>query len=206
MSPLLIFSIGLLAQCFFASRILVQWFLSEKAKKVVSPSWYWILSILGSYLFFIYGWLRTDFAILLGQFISYFIYLWNLNQKGLWKKITISLKVLLLATPFLVTGLAFKNGANFIDSFLANKTIPVWLIVFGSAGQMLFTFRFVYQWLYSSKKGESLLPTGFWIISIAGSGLIMIYGIIRKDPVLIIGQLFGFFAYTRNIFLNKKNS
>ncbi|WP_423752004.1 lipid-A-disaccharide synthase N-terminal domain-containing protein [Hoylesella buccalis] len=64
-----------------------------------------------------------------------------------------------------------------------------------------FSFRFVYQWYYSYRRHASLLPLGFWIISLIGSGTIVIYGIIRRDPVLILGQSFGFVAYARNIVL-----
>ena len=74
------YAIGFLAQAFFSARILFQWILSERAKKVLSPSIFWILSILGSYLLVIYGWMRNDFSILLGQFISYYIYIWNLHE------------------------------------------------------------------------------------------------------------------------------
>jgi lipid-A-disaccharide synthase-like uncharacterized protein len=82
------------------------------------------------------------------------------------------------------------------------------LVVFGSLGQLIFALRFVYQWFYSSRKHESLLPNGFWIISLAGSFIIIIYAIIRLDAVLIIGQAFGFISYCRNIILGhnyKKN-
>jgi lipid-A-disaccharide synthase-like uncharacterized protein len=53
-------------------------------------------------------------------------------------------------------------------------------------------------------KNESLLPIGFWLISLVGSGIIAIYGILRVDPILILGQSVGFIAYTRNIILYKK--
>ncbi|MFA6335430.1 MAG: lipid-A-disaccharide synthase N-terminal domain-containing protein [Bacteroidales bacterium] len=201
----MIYVIGFLAQAFFAARTLLQWILSERARKVLSPSIYWILSILGSYLFFIYGWLRDDFAIILGQFISYYIYLWNLDQKGLWKKLHIILKLLLFATPFIAIVLAINDAQLFIHNFLQNDKIPLWLVIFGSMGQIIFTLRFVYQWFYSMKRKESLLPSGFWIISLIGSGVIISYGIIRLDPVLILGQSFGFIAYIRNIFIDRKS-
>lgn len=204
MENLVVFSIGAIAQILFGARILIQWILSEKAKKVLAPTIFWILSIVGSYLFFIYGWLRSDFAILTGQFVSYYIYLWNINQKKLWEKVAPILKVLLLVTPFVATGLAVAQGGSFVDSFLTNKDIPLWLVLFGCMGQLVFAFRFVYQWRYSSKRKDSLLPMGFWILSIVGASTILIYAIIRKDPVLIFGQTFGFIAYSRNIFLSKK--
>ena len=78
------FIIGFLAQGFFSARILVQWIMSERARKVLSPSVFCILSIAGSYLLCLYGVLRQDFAIVLGQFISYYVYLWNLKAICLW--------------------------------------------------------------------------------------------------------------------------
>ncbi|MDE6482591.1 MAG: lipid-A-disaccharide synthase N-terminal domain-containing protein, partial [Rikenellaceae bacterium] len=66
----IVFAIGILAQILFSGRMILQWILSERAKKVVSPSIFWILSMAGSYMLFIYGWIRDDFAIILGQIIS----------------------------------------------------------------------------------------------------------------------------------------
>lgn len=72
-------------------------------------------------------------------------------------------------------------------------------------GQIIFTLRFIYQWIYSKRKDESLLPIGFWIISLFGSLIIVSYAIYRKDPVLILGQSTGLLAYSRNIYLSKKS-
>ena len=85
----MIYVIGFLAQVFFSARILLQWILSERAKKVISPAIFWQLSIVGSYLLFVYGWLRDDFAIILGQIISYYIYIWNSGQKAPMEEITV---------------------------------------------------------------------------------------------------------------------
>ena len=82
--------------------------------------------------------------------------------------------------------------------------VPFWLLLFGSAGQIIFTLRFVYQWVYSVRRHQSFLPVGFWIISLIGSGTIIAYGIFRHDPVLILGQSFGFVAYCRNLVIGFK--
>lgn len=203
---MIVFVVGFISQALFFSRTLFQWVQSERARKVVSPTIYWVLSIVASYLFFIYGWLRNDFSILLGQLISYYIYIWNLNENGVWEKINLFIKVVLVLTPFLAIGFVLKNGNYFVDNFLTNKSIPLWLLIFGSLGQVIFTLRFVYQWLYSMRRNQSLLPVGFWIISLVGSGIIAIYGLIRLDPILILGQSVGFIAYTRNIALYRKES
>lgn len=82
MNALAVLAIGAMAQVFFSARVLVQWILSERAHKVLSPSLFWVLSLAGAYLLCIYGWLRHDFAIVMGQFVSYYVYLWNLNRRA----------------------------------------------------------------------------------------------------------------------------
>lgn len=201
MNSLLITAIVFLAQVFFSARILVQWIMSERAKRVLSPSLFWIFSLIGSYLLCIYGWLRDDFSIVFGQFISYYVYLWNLYAKGIWQKIPMLLKTVLVCTPLVVIGFVTTNVEGYIQRFIHNDDVPMWLLVFGSAGQFIFTMRFVYQWYYSHKLGVSKLPALFWILSLVGSLTIVSYGIIRHDIVLIVGQSFGIFAYIRNLCL-----
>lgn len=207
-SNIAILSIGFLAQAFFSARTLVQWILSEKAKKVLSPTIFWVLSLLGAYLLCIYGWLRNDFAIILGQFISYYIYLANLKLKGVWQRLPKVIGYLLLATPIVAVAFVAQDASAFVARFLHNEEVALWLLIFGSVGQVLFTLRFVYQRIYSQRRKESQLPAGFWIISLTGSLLILTYGIIRADAVLIVGQMFGAVAYARNLWIithEKKN-
>jgi lipid-A-disaccharide synthase-like uncharacterized protein len=200
----MIYVIGFLAQVFFSARILLQWILSERAKKVISPAIFWQLSIVGSYLLFVYGWLRDDFAIILGQIISYYIYIWNLDKKHQWKKLPFIIRTLLLLTPVAAILYMLKDESAFVDQFFRNEKIPLWLLIYGSMGQIIFTLRFVYQWIYSKRKDESLLPIGFWVISLLGSLIIVSYAIYRRDPVLILGQSTGLIAYSRNIYLSRR--
>lgn len=200
----MIYVIGFLAQVFFSARILLQWILSERARKVISPAIFWQLSIVGSYLLFVYGWLRDDFAIILGQIISYYIYIWNLDKKHQWKKLPFIIRTLLLLTPMAAILYMLKDASAFVDQFFRNEKIPLWLLIYGSMGQIIFTLRFVYQWIYSKRKDESLLPIGFWVISLFGSLIIVSYAIYRRDPVLILGQSTGLIAYSRNIYLSKR--
>lgn len=202
-NPAFILAVGFLAQGFFSARILVQWILSERARRVLSPSLFWIQSLAGAYLLCLYGWLRDDFSIVLGQFISYYIYLWNLNIKGIWEKIPTLLRLVLMLTPIAAICFVAGNAEAFTARFLHNEAVPLWLLLFGSAGQVLFTLRFVYQWLYSRREGKSRLPAGFWAISLIGSLTIVTYGLIRLDAVLIVGQSFGIIAYIRNLILIK---
>lgn len=205
-----VYALGFLAQGLFSARILVQWIMSERAKKVVSPTIFWILSLIASYLFFIYGWLRDDFSIMLGQVIAYYVYIWNLGAKGVWKNIRSGwrqiLVTILLLTPVVGISLMADHAQDLIARLFKNSEIPLWLIIFGSLGQVIFSFRFIYQLIYSSRRGESMLPAGFWIISLTGSAIIVIYGIIRLDPVIILGQGIGFISYSRNLILWRRNN
>lgn len=202
MSHPLVYAIGFLAQIFFSGRILVQWVLSERAKKVLSPNIFWVFSLVGSVLLFIYGCLRDDFSIILGQYISYYIYIWNLNIKGIWRGVPRLLRWAVELLPVLATVIILSDVSSFVQNFLHNAQVPLWLLILGSSGQVIFTLRFVYQWYYSYRRKASLLPIGFWIISLVGSGMIVLYAIIRLDPVLILGQSVGFVAYSRNIILS----
>lgn len=197
----MIIAIGLLAQCFFSARILLQWIMSERAREVLSPSLFWILSLCGSYLLCLYGWLRDDFSIVLGQFISYYIYLYNLKLKGIWQHVHTLLKGLLLLTPLVALAFVAAHAPQAYDKFFHQAGLPLWMIAYGSAGQIIFTLRFIYQMINSHSHGESRLPAGFWILSLIGSITIVTYGIMRLDVVLILGQSFGIVAYIRNLML-----
>ena len=74
-------------------------------------------------------------------------------------------------------------------------------IMLGLFAQLLFFLRFFVQWVVSEKKGESTIPVSFWYFSIAGSLLLLIYSIYRKDIVFILGQSVGSLIYTRNLIL-----
>lgn len=200
-----IYAIGFLAQAFFSARILIQWIQSERKRRIMTPSSYWYCSIAGSWLLFLYGYLRQDFAICLGQFISYYIYLYNLNLKGIYERMPSSVKIILLATPLVILAEIVLRAKVLAVSFLQNDEIPLWLLVFGSMAQAIFSLRFIYQWIYSARRQESALPVGFWIMSLTGSAMIVIYGLVRLDPVLVLGQSVGFVAYARNISLGKNN-
>ena len=198
-----IYLFGLIPSALFSARMLIQWFLSEKTKKVVSPVIYWQLSLVASFLMFIYGWLRGDFAIVFGQLFSYYIYIWNLNVLNQWKKINVALRSVFLLTPVIVISMLSITNCNSISHLWLN--ISYGLLLFGTAGQIVFAFRFVYQWRYSRKYHKSILPVGFWIISIIGSICNLIYGIIRPDWILVLNHGPGFFTYLRNLYIIRKN-
>ena len=94
-------------------------------------------------------------------------------------------------------------------SYIENlSNLEIAFLIIGFTGQGLFASRFIVQWIYSEKKGESSIPLVFWYLSIFGGIGLLTYAIFRKDPVIILGQLFGIFIYLRNLILiyNKKNN
>jgi lipid-A-disaccharide synthase-like uncharacterized protein len=96
----------------------------------------------------------------------------------------------------LLVDLSRAVGAYLQDVFVARLD---WWVFLGFAAQGLFTMRFVVQWIASERAGRSVIPLAFWIFSIGGGVLLLVYALYRKDPVFIAGQAFGVFVYLRNL-------
>jgi lipid-A-disaccharide synthase-like uncharacterized protein len=75
-----------------------------------------------------------------------------------------------------------------------------WWVLLGFVAQGLFTMRFLVQWIASERAGRSVIPLAFWLFSIGGGLLLLVYALYRKDPVFIAGQAFGVFVYLRNLY------
>tara|TARA_R110002124_G_scaffold273595_1_gene443081 strand:- start:21273 stop:21896 length:624 start_codon:yes stop_codon:yes gene_type:complete len=202
----IIYSIGFLAQILFSSRLVIQWVTSEKQRKVITPTTFWTLSLVASFLLFIYGYLRLDFAIMLGQSLTYFIYIRNLQLQGQWQKFPKVVQYLLFIVPILIVVFYYNNNKIDIELLFKNEAIPLWLLILGIVAQIIFTLRFVYQWIHSERNKKSTLPMGFWVLSLIGALMILSYAIIRKDPVLFIGHLFGLVIYVRNAYLIRQTN
>jgi len=198
----IILYVGLLAQLCFAMRQITQWYASEKAKSVQSPISFWTFSLLGSIFFFVYGILREDFAIVLGQLLNFYIYCRNLFFKGMWSKWPIYIRIIILSIPILALAYVFYFHRQMFYTVLSNDDISsAWLVV-GTLGYLLFTIRFVYQWYVSEKIQTSKLPVGFFVLSIVGSLMIISYGYYRSDMILVFGYLGGMVVYVRNLMIH----
>ncbi len=88
------------------------------------------------------------------------------------------------------------------------KNYELFFLIIGFTGQAVFASRFIVQWIYSERIGESKIPIIFWYLSILGGLMLLLYAISRSDPVIITGQLFGILVYSRNLILiyRKKNN
>lgn len=197
---LLIYGLGFFAQSLFGARTIIQWIKSEREGRVVSPTLFWIFSICGSFLFLIYGVLRTDFVILFGQTLSFYIYIRNLQLKGFWIKLPLLLRSMIFPLPPLLLLWVGLLSPESFDQIFSKADFTDLFIIVGSIGQLLLNFRYLYQWYHSEKANESILPLGFWVISSFASVMVVIYGIYRHDPVLLVAQGLGLIAYLRNIY------
>ena len=89
-------------------------------------------------------------------------------------------------------------GQYLYDIFVAK--FDFWL-AFGLIAQLAFAARFLVQWIASERAGKSVVPLAFWFFSICGGLLTLIYGLVKREPVIIIGQLVSNIIYVRNLML-----
>lgn len=207
MEYFVMYAIGFLSQVLFFARTILQWFKSEHEGKVLSPTIFWKISLAASILMLVYGIMRNDAAILAGQVLVYFIYVRNLQLKDEWKSMLLMTRIVIVLCPIVIMIYLFSGTEYTLNSFLKNEKNPFLLMIWGIAAQLVFISRFFYQWIYSENKGESVLPLGFWVISMVGSAMTLIYAVFRVDPVLLAAHSLSLFIYLRNIliFYNKRS-
>src|SRR2546430_9428389 len=80
-----------------------------------------------------------------------------------------------------------------------------WIVLVGYVAQLMFTMRFVVQWIASERAGKMVMPIAFWFFSIGGGVLLFAYALYKRDPVFILGQGFGVFVYARNLFFELRD-
>ncbi len=97
----------------------------------------------------------------------------------------------------MLADLAHEVGDYLYNVFFLNLS---WLVLFGYVGQLMFTMRFLVQWIATERARKSVIPIGFWFFSIGGGLLLFAYALAKRDPVFILGQGFGVFVYARNLY------
>jgi len=81
----------------------------------------------------------------------------------------------------------------------------IWLSI-GLLGNALFFSRFMVQWIASERAGRSFVPDSFWWLSIAGSIVLLLYAIHKRDPVFTLAYLPNCVVYVRNLMLIHKRA
>ncbi len=203
-SPWWVYLIGFAGIGVYGARILIQWLQSEKSRKVESPAIYWILSSCGSAIMFIYGWLRKDLSIIYGESIGYYVYMWNIGISGLYKKVPRGVMIIQALFPLAILAMIFQDWSTFSHNFLDHNSVVPALLAYGFLSQTVYEARSIYQVVYCYKLRKSILPLGYWLIAVAGSTMIIIYGLLRHDWVLAIGQISILFSI-RNLMFALRN-
>jgi lipid-A-disaccharide synthase-like uncharacterized protein len=205
MTAYLVYALGFFAQALFGSRMVVQWFYSERQGSVVSPTVFWVISLVASFLFLIYGVLQRDPVILVGQTLSYYIYIRNLQLKGVWRQVPLAVRLCIWPLPVVLMVILWQsNPLAFQRLFSAEAFSTTWVWI-GTVGQLMLNLRYLYQWYRSEQAGESILPLGFWTISAVASMMVVGYALQKPDPVLLLSQSMGLLVYLRNIALHYKS-
>jgi lipid-A-disaccharide synthase-like uncharacterized protein len=205
------FTLGLAPSLFFGARFYIQWIASERKKQSYTPEIFWRLSFIGNLLSIIHYWVQLQLPFLLIQCVNGFISWRHISLKNKkkiapFRKSVFHLGLILCAVMILHwTQLKLWDlDIPLFDGPLAiskqSSLSLIWVTV-GSLGTLLFGSRFLIQWWqteHSSNKRFSLL---FWLLSIAGGVLCLIYSIKIKDTVSCVNFGLGLIPYTRNILL-----
>jgi lipid-A-disaccharide synthase-like uncharacterized protein len=77
-SPTYWYVLGFAGQLLFGSRFIVQWWVSEKHRRVMIPRAFWYLSLVGGIALFVYALHKRDPVFAIGQGAGVFIYVRNL--------------------------------------------------------------------------------------------------------------------------------
>ena len=120
-----------------------------------------------------------------------------------WRLIPLVFRLFIVVAPVLALALLFSRDNGNIYFSLINSEISLPLKIWGSTGQLIFILRFYIQWMDTESKIESVLTRRFWLISLTGSLMILIYAVLRYDPVLLLGQFSGIVIYIRNLLLER---
>src|ERR1044071_4846968 len=78
-----------------------------------------------------------------------------------------------------------------------------WLLTLGFLGQGMFGARTIAQWIIAEREGRVVSPVIFWIFSVIGASVFLFYGVLRHDPVIMLGQTIAFYIYVRNLQLKR---
>jgi lipid-A-disaccharide synthase-like uncharacterized protein len=194
-------AVGWAGQGVFTWRMLHQWWSSEKARRSVLPVAFWWWSLAGTALLLVYQLHRQDGIFLAGVLINGALYARNLwlathprpagaEAPAPWAAFAFAAAALVALSFALVAG----------ERMLDWDQPPSWLAV-GIAGQAAWSSRFVVQWWTSERRGVSVLPASFFVLSIVGSLLLCAYAVHRLDYVMIAAYALNPIPYGRNLAL-----
>jgi lipid-A-disaccharide synthase-like uncharacterized protein len=92
------------------------------------------------------------------------------------------------------------HWANLVHWWLVTPSAEIVWIFIGLLAQLMFSMRFLVQWIATEKARACIIPETFWYFSFFGGLLLLAYAVYRADLVFILGQATGLIVYSRNIY------
>jgi lipid-A-disaccharide synthase-like uncharacterized protein len=184
--------------CFF-SRFFVQWALSERAKTSVAPRVFWWLSLVGSLAIGSYSVHREQYILLVGNVLNGMIYARNLRIGATGGKRRLAVLPASVLAASAIVGLSVAASQTMRTG---SDTTLLWVSV-AMTGQALWSSRFVVQWWFTERSGDSHFPRVFWWISLAGNILLLAYALQLADAIYVAGFLPGPIVQLRNLMLSR---
>lgn len=221
LSAEVLLAIGFLGQILFSARVISQAWASRQRGESYMPPSYWIYSLAAALLLIFYCYVRSEPVGLLMQALMSGVYMRNIyfirretQGRQFHRRLAIGSAAAITGAClfFLFATLIPENRvvANVANphSFklpLLGYIVPAApVLAFGFFGSAIFMSRFLVQWLASERAQRSVVPTSFWILASAGSIMLLLYFIVRSDPVQLVGQVTTLPAYLFNLTLIRK--
>ncbi|MBT3394789.1 MAG: hypothetical protein HN411_06785 [Waddliaceae bacterium] len=212
----LLYPFGFMASFFFALRFFVQWFLSEKKGKSHVTEIFWKLSIIGSSIFMLHGFIQVQAHLSLIQACNIVISWRNLNIMSDKKEpsplskvfVIFGIAITAVIAVFIAQGLFSGGGISWIRRpqtpwNYGSDVNLIWHVI-GSCGMAIFASRFWIQWWNAERANKSALNISFWYLSLSGAVLAVAYFVALGDIINILGYSIGIAPYLRNLILLKK--
>lgn len=182
--------LGIVGQVFFGLRMLLQWAVSESRGRSVVTRGFWWLSLLGTVFMLAYAWSRDDLVFVLSLVGGLVVYVRNLFMRGRLPRSLLAGGVLAMIA-FGVWGVMHRPHLDAPPLFAA----------VGLTGTLLWTVRFPMQWWVSERLGRSVLPLSFWLLTLGGGVLLVVYALWRADVIMTIAYAPGPLFAVRNLML-----
>lgn len=209
-----LYLIGVAASVIFAGRFVLQWVVSEMQGKSVVTRGFWQLSLAANVLMVIHSIIQSQYHVGMIQGCNAVMSWRNLNLMEDEER-HVSLRTVIasfVCVTTLVTAIFGLQGF-LLDSGFAWFRAPVtpwskegsdvstlWHML-GFLGLFLFSLRYWVQWWAAEKHRVSHLGRTFWVISLIGNGLVVVYFSRIGDPVNLFGPSMAIIPYIRNLML-----
>ncbi len=93
-----------------------------------------------------------------------------------------------------------KSILEFLSLSNLSYSEIIWVCI-GTFGQLIFFSRWLVQLFYSEKNKSSVIPIGFWWLSLVGGIITFIYAKHINSFPFMLAQLIGIVVYSRNLYL-----